>query len=132
MATITQTIPSYISGISQQPDTLKTPGQVSVAKNVLPDVTEGLMKRPGGRLVGSLSHGTKNSVTTGRWFSYYRDEDEQYIGQIDRVGEVRIWRSSDGAEQTVSYDSSFTTELKLYLNHYADDDLQVLTLNDVT
>tara|TARA_R100000152_G_scaffold11580_1_gene4914 strand:- start:608 stop:3823 length:3216 start_codon:yes stop_codon:yes gene_type:complete len=132
MATITQTIPSYLSGISQQPDTLKTPGQVSVAKNVLPDVTEGLMKRPGGRLVGSLSDGTKNSVTTGRWFSYYRDEDEQYIGQIDRVGEVRIWRCSDGAEQTVSYDSSFTTELKLYLNHYADDDLQVLTLNDVT
>ena len=132
MSTITQTIPSYISGISQQPDTLKTPGQVSVAQNVLPDVTEGLMKRPGGRLVGSLSDGTKNSVTTGRWFSYYRDEDEQYIGQIDRVGEVRIWRCSDGAEQTVSYDSSFTTELKLYLNHYADDDLQVLTLNDVT
>ena len=56
MANITQTIPSYLSGISQQPDTLKTPGQVSVAQNVLPDVTEGLMKRPGGRLVKSLIH----------------------------------------------------------------------------
>ena len=44
MATITQTIPSYIKGISQQPDTLKVPGQVNVAKNVIPDVTEGLMK----------------------------------------------------------------------------------------
>ena len=55
MATITQTIPSYIKGISQQPDTLKTPGQVNVAKNVIPDVTEGLMKRPGGYLVSSLS-----------------------------------------------------------------------------
>ena len=106
MSTITQTIPSYISGISQQPDTLKTPGQVSVAQNVLPDVTEGLMKRPGGRLVASLSDGTKNSVTTGRWFSYYRDEDEQYIGQIDRVGVVKLWRCSDGAEQNVYHRAS--------------------------
>ena len=136
MGTITQTIPSYTKGISQQPDTLKVPGQVNIAKNVLPDVTQGLMKRPGGMLVKSLSDdGTSanNSVTVGRWFSYYRDEDEQYIGQIDRTGVVRIWRCSDGAPQTVSYNSTATeSALKLYLNHYADDDLQILTLNDVT
>ena len=136
MATITQTIPSYTKGISQQPDTLKVPGQLNVAKNVLPDVTQGLMKRPGGILVKSLSDdGTSanNSVTNGRWFSYYRDENEQYIGQIDRTGQVRIWRCSDGAPQTVSYNSSATeAALKLYLNHYADDDLQILTLNDIT
>ena len=136
MGTITQTIPSYTKGISQQPDTLKLPGQVNVAKNVLPDVTEGLMKRPGGILVKSLSDDStsaKNSVTNGRWFSYYRDEAEQYIGQIDRDGQVRIWRCSDGAPMTVSYNSSATeAALKLYLNHYNDDDLQVLTLNDTT
>ena len=28
MATVTQTIPAYTGGISQQPDELKTPGQV--------------------------------------------------------------------------------------------------------
>ena len=136
MTSISQTIPSYINGISQQPDTLKTPGQVTTAKNAIPDVTEGMMKRPGGILVKSLSDdGTSanNSVTNGRWFSYYRDEAEQYIGQIDRTGEVRIWRCSDGAPQTVSYNSSATSAaLKLYLNHSADDDLQILTLNDVT
>ncbi len=144
MATITQTIPSYIYGISQQPDTLKTPGQLKAAKNVIPDVTEGLMKRPGGRLIDSLSDNStssKNSVTTGRWFSYYRDEAEQYIGQIARDGVVRIWRCSDGAPQTVNYSTTAPaagqsapdeTKLKLYLNHNADDDLQVLTLNDVT
>ena len=68
MASITQTVPTYHAGISQQPDSLKIPGQVSVAQNVLPDITEGLMKRPGGRLVDSLSdHGTasNNSVTLG-------------------------------------------------------------------
>ena len=139
MGTITQTIPSYTKGISQQPDTLKVPGQVNIAKNVLPDVTQGLMKRPGGMLVKSLSDGTKNSATTGRWFSYYRDENEQYIGQIDRTGAVKMWHARTGAEQTVTYSTDTTdgatnseATLKLYLNHYADDDLQILTLNDVT
>ena len=42
MSSITQTIPSYNNGISQQHDSLKLPGQVSVAQNVLPDITEGL------------------------------------------------------------------------------------------
>ena len=51
MASITQTIPNYHGGISQQPDELKYPGQLVSAKNVLPDLVEGLMKRPGGRLI---------------------------------------------------------------------------------
>ena len=94
MTSITQTIPTYHTGISQQPDPLKLPGQVTVAQNVLPDITEGLMKRPGGRLVDSLSdHSTasNNAVTNGKWFSYYRDESEQYLGQIARDGTVRMW-----------------------------------------
>ena len=68
MSSITQTIPSYNNGISQQHDSLKLPGQVSVAQNVLPDITEGLQKRPGSRLVSSLSDdGTaaNNSTTNG-------------------------------------------------------------------
>ena len=44
MASITQTIPNYNSGISQQPDTVKRPGQLVTAKNVLPDLVQGLMK----------------------------------------------------------------------------------------
>ena len=55
MSSITQTIGSYTGGISQQPDELKIPGQVSDALNVLPDVTQGLLKRPGGKFVASLS-----------------------------------------------------------------------------
>ena len=43
MATITQTIPSYNGGISQQPDELKVPGQVKDALNVLPDLTHGFI-----------------------------------------------------------------------------------------
>ena len=139
MTSITQTISSFTGGISQQPDALKVPGQVTEAKNVLPDITTGgLLKRPGGQLVKSLSDGTNNSYTTGRWFHYYRDETEQYIGQIIRRnghaddGKVRIWRCSDGVEMHVENLSSQNSALLSYLQHSTDEDLQTLTLNDFT
>ena len=131
MASITQTVNNYIGGISQQPDEKKLPGQVVKANNVLPDITQGLLKRPGGRLVASLSdNGTAslNSVTNGKWFHYYRDETEQYIGQISRSdGTVRIW-DRDGNAKTVNHQGN----VKTYLTHSDDQDLQTLTLNDYT
>ena len=135
MASVTQTIPTLTGGLSQQPDELKIPGQVSVANNVIPDVTHGLLKRPGGRLVASLSNnGTAalNSQTSGKWFSYYRDETESYIGQISRSGDINMWRCSDGAAMTVNYDSGTATALATYLTHTNDEDIQTLTLNDFT
>tara|TARA_R100001594_G_scaffold24660_1_gene48395 strand:- start:73 stop:3051 length:2979 start_codon:yes stop_codon:yes gene_type:complete len=136
MASITQTIPNYVNGISEQPDELKTPGQLKVAKNVLPDVTQGLTKRPGGKLIG----GNLGAYTTdSKWFHYYRDENEQYIGQIQLSdGELKMWRCDTGAPVTVNYESSQATELKNYLKQtnsggtIVDSDLQTLTLNDFT
>ena len=98
MSSITQTIPSYTGGISQQPDELKLPGQVSKAINVYPDLVNGLTKRPGGKLIASLSdNGTAalNSHLNGRWFHYYRDENEQYIGQVNRAGDINMWTCTD-------------------------------------
>ena len=43
MASITQQIPNYIGGISEQPDELKLPGQVKDLNNAFPDLTYGLM-----------------------------------------------------------------------------------------
>ena len=54
MAAINQRIPNFLGGVSQQPDTIKFPGQVRVCDNAVPDVTFGLMKRPPGEL--SLIH----------------------------------------------------------------------------
>ena len=132
MASVTQLIPTLTGGISQQADELKVPGQLNVADNVLPDITHGLMKRPGGKLIASLSDGTNNSVTNGRWFHYYRDENEQYIGQVSRTGDVNMWKCSDGSEMTVNYDSSTTSALTSYLTHSNDEDIQTLTVNDYT
>ena len=135
MASVTQLIPTLTGGISQQPDELKIPGQVNVADNVLPDVTHGLMKRPGGQFVTSLSDGTNISYETGKWFHYYRDENEQYIGQVIRRsghaddGKIRMWKCSDGSEMTVNGN---TGALTTYLQHTDDQDIQTLTINDYT
>lgn len=128
MANITQTIPNLSSGISQQPDEYKIPGQVKDMVNAFPDVSQGLTKRPAGKFVASLSDGSNNSTTNGKWFHYYRDENEQYIGQIARDGVVRMWDCLTGAEKTVVNGIGNNT----YLTHTGDEDIQTLTLNDFT
>lgn len=128
MANVTQTIPNLSQGISQQPDEYKVPGQVSDMTNALPDVTQGLLKRPAGKFVASLSDGTNNSTSNGKWFHYYRDENEQYIGQIAQNGVVKMWDCLTGAEKTV-VDGIGNNN---YLTHTGDEDIQTLTLNDFT
>jgi len=60
-----------------------------------------LLKRPSGQFIKSLSDGTNNSQTNGKWFHYYRDEAEQYIGQVSRTGDINMWKCSDGSEMNV-------------------------------
>ena len=135
MTSVTQTIPTLTGGLSQQPDELKIPGQVNVATNVIPDVTHGLLKRPGGKLVKSLSDDStaaKNSVENGKWFSYYRDETESYIGQVSRTGDINMWDCATGNPVDVNYTPSVASALTTYLAHSNDEDIQTLTLNDYT
>ena len=125
MATITQTIPNLFQGISQYPDEQKLPGQVRNAENVVPDIIDGLTKRPGLEFVKTLD----NVQADGNWFQYYRDEDEgSYVGQVARNGTVRVWRCSDGEEMTVNT----TNSPEDYLSHDDDGDIQTLTINDTT
>ena len=128
MATITQTIPNLAQGISQQPDEYMIPGQVKDMINALPDVTQGLTKRPAGKFVASLSDGSNNSTTNGRWFHYYRDENEQYIGQIAQNGVIKMWDCLTGAEKSIVNAIGNNN----YLTHTNDEDIQTLTLNDFT
>ena len=87
MPSITQTIPNYILGISEQPDHLKLPGQVSDLVNGYPDVTDGLRKRPGTELLGTLT-----APAGGKWFDIYRDKYEQYTCQVTSDGKINVWR----------------------------------------
>lgn len=131
MAGITQTIPSLISGISEQPDHLKFQGQVRDIVNAIPDVTLGLYKRPGAKRIGATS--LTNVQSGGSWFHYYRDETEgSYVGQVAADGQVRVWRCSDGTQMTTAYGTGGQTAIQNYLATSEPENLQFLTINDTT
>ena len=130
MASITQQVGNYKSGISELPDELKVPGQVVDLKNAIPDITRGCIKRPGSDLIAAISPST--SGTGGKWFPIYTEQDEQYIGQVATDGVVNIWRCSDGALIPVDYANVPGTNLATYLVHTNPEDIQPLTVNQTT
>ncbi len=131
MASITQTIPQYSLGMSEQPDQLKFPGQVTEVINAIPDITKGLFKRPGAKRVGTTP--LANVQSGGSWFHYFRDETEgSYIGQIAADGQVRVWRCSDGTQMTTAYGTGGQTAIQNYLATSTPENIQTLTINDTT
>ena len=134
MASVTQKIPSYILGMSTQPDERKAPGQVVDLVNGVPDVVRQLIKRPGSQLVSTISPST---VANAKWFNIYTDDSEQYIGQSAADGTVTIWRCSDGAVIPVDYANVAGTNKATYLDNTAlsdekSSDIQVMTINETT
>ena len=153
MAGVSQQIPSYHGGISEQADSLKKPGQVKDIINGIPDITWGLYKRPGSKRVGTEK--LPNVQSNGSWFHYYRDETEgSYIGQVSSTGRIRIWATKERTINGVTtpaghecnvwyitdnnlYDSTNTDHQKItsYLtpgSATATEDIQALTINDTT
>ena len=145
MSTVTQQIPNYILGISEQPDELKLPGQVKDLVNAIPDVTLGCIKRPGSKLIKKI---TPNSGTLS-WFHIYTDEDNQYIGCVNTSGDVQIWRTRDGfsyhdnngqGTNLIIYKDNDANGLpnvsnntQTYLSGWTEStDIQALTLNEQT
>ena len=131
MAGITQTIPSFNQGISEQPDHLKFQGQVRDIVNAIPDITLGLYKRPGAERIGTSP--LANVQSGGSWFHYFRDETEgSYVGQVAADGQVRVWRCSDGQQMTTAYGTGGQTAIQNYLATSEPENLQFLTINDTT
>lgn len=129
MSAVTQRVPSYLGGVSQQTDDLKFPGQLRTCLNGYPDPTFGMIKRPGGKFLAELKN-TSNALITpgdfdnGKWFSIFRDSTEQYVGVIKGTA-ISIWSLVDGSAKTVTYGSGATD----YLTG-TKDDYDVLTIND--
>jgi len=96
MSTVTQRIPNFLGGISQQADYLKYPGQLVDSINTYPDYALGLLKRPGGNFEAELYQAT----TAGRWFSILRDDNEKYVAQY-ADNKFRVWSLIDGSPRAV-------------------------------
>jgi hypothetical protein len=134
MASVTQKVPSYVLGMSTQPDEKKVPGQVVDLVNGVPDVVRQLIKRPGSQLIDTISPSTAANT---KWFNIYTSDDEQYIGQCGADGAVKIWRCSDGVEIPVDYAYVAGTDKATYLDNTAlsdekSSDIQVMTINETT
>jgi hypothetical protein len=133
MSTVTQRIPNFLLGISQQPDNRKFPGQLNDSVNAFPDYALGLLKRPGGQFQSDLYGATAD----GKWFSILRDPQEKYVAQYDD-NQFRIWNLLDGSPRAVDMGADVThagacnlTNLKADLSTYnaaADDTADKLAL----
>lgn len=123
MTAISQRIPNLLGGVSQQPDSLKLPGQMRVAKNCSPDPTYGMLKRAGLKLVSALT----GAVNEGRWFTIFRDETEKYVGQFKADGTLLVWNARTGASETVN---AIANSAKNYIANCTAADFEMLQIND--
>ena len=125
MPNVTQTIPSYLGGVSRQSDDKKLLGQVVDCINAYPDPTFGLTKRPGFKFIKGL--GAQNTYLNAKWFYIHRDGDEKYIGCI-KGNQFYIWNVTTGVAATMTY----TSPAQSYLTGTSPNDYDILTVQDTT
>jgi len=132
MTSVSQRIPSFIGGVSQQADEKMLLGQVKDALNSYPDITLGMLKRPGGKFLGKLASLTANTADSASWFSIFRDNQEKYVATISSAGVPRVWNLLTGAAATVSYPSGKQASIESYLTATDYRSIKTLTINDFT
>jgi hypothetical protein len=128
MAAISQQIPNLLGGVSQQPDSIKLPGQVKEAINAYLDPTFGCSKRPPTKFIAKLGNDVPSYA---KWIPIFRDTKERYVMCLYNSGTdvlVRVWDTSTGVERTVTV----SNESKQYLSAVSLDNINALTINDYT
>ena len=132
MTAVSQRIPLYTGGVSQQADEKMALGQVKEALNCYPDVTLGMIKRPGGKFLGKLASLTANTADSAAWFSIFRDNQEKYIATISSAGVPKVWDLLTGNAATVSYPVGKQASIESYLTASDSRNIKTLTINDFT
>jgi hypothetical protein len=132
MTSVSQRIPNFIGGVSQQADEKMLLGQVKEAVNCYPDITLGMLKRPGGKFIGKLASLTANTSDQTAWFSMFRDNQEKYIATITSAGVTKVWDLLTGLAGTVTYPSGKQASIESYLTATDYRSIKTLTINDFT
>lgn len=123
MPAISQRTTGLIGGVSQQPDSLKIPGQLRECDNYYPDPTFGLIKRPGSKFIKHL----ENPEADGSWFYISKGVDDKLILQVSQAGNIKLWDGQSGVEQTLN---AVSLSAQAYASHVNGSDIDVLQIND--
>jgi len=148
MAAVTQSIPSFLGGVSTQQDTKKKPGQLAESINAFPDPTFGLTKRPGLKFIRELvGSANVSKYDDAKWFFVNRSSTEQYLCAIHKEPSaandgVSVWniKKSGSSYPTVTITSETTSGQNHhpYLNLTSAttlkpaDSYEVVTVQDTT
>ena len=126
MPLLVNSVPNLAQGVSQQPDSLRYPGQCEEQVNAWATVVEGLVKRPNTNFVSKVS----TSDGAGLFTHFVkRDEDNKYCVTVS-LGGVGVIDLGSGNHIPVTTTSIANSYLSGITNPLAD--LRALTVADYT
>lgn len=126
MPLVSQSVPSFKGGVSQQPDIIRFPDQVTELINGFPNEVEGLQKRPPTIHVKRVADRVDTSKK--KYHVINRDENEQYILQLGS-GEFQVF-DLNGNARNCSFE---TDEDRQYIiANNPKESLRVVTVADYT
>lgn len=133
MAKINKVYPPFFNGVSQQNPELVLDNQCREMINCVPDLVQGLQKRPPLKYVTHKDFATYPEMETARVFhTYDRGEDnEEYIileTPSDASNPIQVYHK-DGTQMNVEYNATHAAQIKAYL---ANGGLKGLTVQDRT
>jgi hypothetical protein len=140
MASVTQTIPAFTQGVSQQSEVEMAPGFLKEIQNGVPDMTFGLQKRPGFKYLFTVPNASADELKDGYWFTIIRDPLIPYLGVIipatlnedgtvNTYGNIRIWNSGTTDECTINFiQHSDGSDAREYLSSANRDSYKTLTI----
>jgi hypothetical protein len=137
MPLLTQSISSFLGGVSQQSPHLRADNQCEEMVNAFPSMTEGLVKRQPSSIVAAIRDASTNiysgiTASSAKCHLIVRDATEKYFVFIKPAASaancaIEVY-GLDGTKKTVYYG----TGAQDYLVNATKDSLKALTVADVT
>lgn len=126
MPLVSQSVPSFKGGVSQQPDIIRFPDQVTELINGFPNEVEGLQKRPPTISLGRLGDHVDSSKK--KYHVINRDESERYILQLGD-GDFKVF-GLDGTSKTCRFEDEESRQYIITNN--PKESLKAVTVADYT
>ena len=107
-AVVSQSIPNFLNGISQQTPTQRSVNQGEEQINLQNNIVDGLSKRPPFEYLATLD-ATNAYPNTTKFWSIQRDKTNQYLVAFYNGG-VKVWDTAGNAKAvTIASGSSYLT-----------------------